>query len=203
MRVASPVKITNEITPKYRDRKTEIIEQELKIQSNHGSKESITENTVQKQFENVTLNEDNVQKLENTIIDKTLEQIHCVLNVEKYEIHRDKDNEQEEVVNEVNGDTSQKLENSHVAKEEISPKESIVVNEKEEVNEEVEVEEEKKEVVEEIKVESPKIRRTDFKCSPCIDLTSHPSVTFVPANIQSDAPRLVFHYFLIGLLDSY
>lgn len=204
-RISSPVKIINEVSTKsIRDRKTELKEEELKISSNHGSKESITENTVQKPCENnVTVEDANtVQKIDNTILDKALEQVHCVLNVEKFEISREAAAEPENdliknsddiVIVENNVPSPTKVNED----KEMSPKESLVVNDKEEkeINEE-EVKEEVN-VVKEEPVENkvqetvPKIVKKEIRCSPCIDLTTHPGVTFVPSNLgsQPETPR--------------
>lgn len=190
--VVSPVRITSEISPpKPRDRITELIEDELKLGSNHGSKESITENTVQRQVENI-------DKPDVNNLDKALEQVPCILNVEKFEIHNresseepeENDKPEEKKTDLMNGqsDVDNIVENNtapiKLVNNEISPKESIAVNEKEEANEEVaEPPAEPNHRI--VKREEPR-----QKCSSGIDLTSHPAVTFVPANPpQPEPPR--------------
>lgn len=194
----TPVKITNEVStkPLIRDRKAELIEQEVKNNSNHGSKESITENTVQKQTENV-INEiaNIVQKIDSLNLDKNLEQIHCVLNVEKYELTN-------EVPQKSTNDLTDKDKNVpdvdllKMNGTEISPKE-FLVNENEKDIEEIpinKIELSNEEHIPEKKSETipkPEIQENNVKilpkeevkkCSPCIDLTSHPGVIFVSGN---------------------
>lgn len=202
----SPVKIINEVSTKpVRDRKTEIIEQELKANSNHGSKESITENTVQKQADNITKEITNlVQKIDALpVLDKALEQVHCVLNVEKYEINRSREEKEPPVDNDlIKNNIEEKIIENNVSpvkliNSEVSPKESVVTNEKD--DQEDEAEEAKHEVNELVSVERRSVdnnvktmkKEEVQKCSPCIDLTTHPSVTFVPptSNIQPENVR--------------
>lgn len=191
--ISAPVKITNEISTKpIRDRKTELIEQEIKAisTSNPGSKESITENTVHKPSEIVNEITNNIVQTLDTLpsLDKQLEQLHCVLNVEKYEINHEKPNDlinnEEKILVDNNIGSPLKLVN------EMSAKESLVTNEKdveEEAKNEVNEIVDKKVIENNVKAKRDEVR----KCSPCIDLTSHPSVTFVPANSHSqpEIPR--------------
>lgn len=110
------------VKPHRLDRKTELIDEDtlLKNNSNHGSKESITETTVHRredkpaaeppakqedveeaaEEEAVEENEHSTNQVENEVegneinndsppptnVQASLEQVHCVLNVEKYEI---------------------------------------------------------------------------------------------------------------------
>lgn len=192
--ISSPVKITNEVSTKpIRDRKTELIEQEIKANSNHGSKESITENTIQKQNDIANEISNILQKIDTLpSLDKNLEQIHQILNVEKFEITHEQSNNDL-----IKTDEQKILENNigspsknDILKNEISVKESLCTNEKdveEEARNEFNDIAEPKPVENNVKTKKEEVK----KCSPCIDLTSHPSVTFVPANSnpQPEGPR--------------
>lgn len=151
---------------------------------------------MQKQVETV-VNEDK-KVVDNNVIstglDKNLEQHPCILNVEKYEIHREPEEpaEYNDLIGNVNGQVEPVVDNIPSPTKivsDISPKESLDVNEKETDVKEEANEQEENDKVQEINKHDD-IKREIQKCSPGIDLTSHPAVTFVPStNNQPETPR--------------
>lgn len=187
---STPVKITNEISVKpMRDRKLDLIEQEIKASSNQGSKESITENNTQKHNDIATEITNIVKQIDALpLLDKNLEQVHCILNVESFEITHEEKQTNDLVENNIPSP-------SNIIVNEISAKESLVINEKDVVDE---PKNDVNEIVDVKPVENNVKPKKDVcaakKCSPCIDLTSNPLVTFVPA-ISNQLPEISRYIF--------